>query len=287
LRGTHYFYRQDLIILQVVNGLTSFTNLVQALSQHYIKTTNTVLTEAGLVEHVLDARPLYPAAAEADADGKKEKKKRVHDPNAPKRPLTPFFLYMQTARPIIALDLGPDVPKKDVAQEGVRRWKEMADGDKQLWTNAYTDNLKLYNARMHAYKAGNMSAKDMTDEEAAAYADANQIQLDDNHALDAQLASEHLADIPADVPSSPSSKEDSPPPAPKPAATPKAKASRSKKAKETPKAAEAETIIPSSAQKESSPDKKRKRSSKKGEEIAADKEEEKPKASRKKRSKGE
>ena len=135
-----------------------------------------MLIESGFDERYLTSIITRAPAAEAsNLDDKKEKKKRVHDPNAPKRPLTPFFLYMQTARPIIAADLGPDQPKKAVGVEGVRRWKEMAEGDKQLWTNAYTDNLKLYNARVHAYKAGNMNAKDMDDAEAAHYAETHNV----------------------------------------------------------------------------------------------------------------
>ncbi len=61
---------------------------------------------------------------------KKERKKRTHDPNAPKRPLTPYFLYMQTARPIIANDLGADAPKGAVQEEGQRRWASMSPGEK-------------------------------------------------------------------------------------------------------------------------------------------------------------
>jgi hypothetical protein len=85
------------------------------------------------------------AAAPADAaPDKKERKKRQHDPNAPKRPLTPFFLYMQTARPIIAEDLGAEVPKGAVSAEGTRRWKEMAESDRTVRPNirygaSYTD----------------------------------------------------------------------------------------------------------------------------------------------------
>jgi hypothetical protein len=59
------------------------------------------------------------------AEEKKERKKRVHDPNAPKRPLTPYFLYMQTARPIISNDLGPEAAKGAVQEEGQRRWATM------------------------------------------------------------------------------------------------------------------------------------------------------------------
>ena len=61
---------------------------------------------------------------------KKERKKRSHDPNAPKRPLTPYFLYMQTARPIIAKDLGEEAPKGAVQEEGQRRWAAMSPNDK-------------------------------------------------------------------------------------------------------------------------------------------------------------
>ncbi|KAI1097644.1 hypothetical protein F4804DRAFT_327044 [Jackrogersella minutella] len=106
---------------------------------------------------------------------KKERKKRSHDPNAPKRPLTPYFLYMQTARPIIANDLGQDAPKGAVQEEGQRRWASMTPAEKNAWNNAYQFNLRLYNARVHSYKAGNLDARNMTDPDALSYADANGI----------------------------------------------------------------------------------------------------------------
>ena len=88
---------------------------------------------ANLQRAVTPAVNNAPAAtAESAALDKKERKKRQHDPNAPKRPLTPFFLYMQTARPIIAKDLGPDVAKGAVSDEGTRRWKEMEEKDRAV-----------------------------------------------------------------------------------------------------------------------------------------------------------
>ncbi|KAI1819747.1 hypothetical protein F4861DRAFT_525785 [Xylaria intraflava] len=106
---------------------------------------------------------------------KRERKKRTHDPNAPKRPLTPYFLYMQTARPIIANDLGADAPKGAVQEEGQRRWTSMSPQEKVAWNNAYQFNLRLYNARVHSYKAGNPDARNMSDGDALNYADANGI----------------------------------------------------------------------------------------------------------------
>ncbi|KAI0198571.1 hypothetical protein F4808DRAFT_256912 [Astrocystis sublimbata] len=109
------------------------------------------------------------------SEEKKERKKRTHDPNAPKRPLTPYFLYMQTARPIIANDLGQDAPKGAVQEEGQRRWSSMSPQEKVAWNNAYQFNLRLYNARVHSYKAGNPDARNMSDGDALNYADANGI----------------------------------------------------------------------------------------------------------------
>lgn len=75
---------------------------------------------------------MHNVAEHPPVEEKKERKKRTHDPNAPKRPLTPYFLYMQTARPIIAKDLGPDAPKGAVQEEGQRRWKAMGQGEKNV-----------------------------------------------------------------------------------------------------------------------------------------------------------
>lgn len=149
----HYFGQQSLIWAQVVTGLATLQDAIQTLSTAYIKHTNAVLGEhgAGLdVDSALSrlgdnpllgslqnlARATTPVNVAADAaNDKKERRKRPHDPNAPKRPLTPFFLYMQTARPIIANDLGAETAKGAVSTEGTRRWGTMAPGDKQVWTS--------------------------------------------------------------------------------------------------------------------------------------------------------
>jgi hypothetical protein len=233
----------------VVTGLATLQDAIQTLSTAYIKHTNAVLGEhgAGLDVEValakLGENPLLrlggdlqravspEKAAAADApEGKKERKKRQHDPNAPKRPLTPFFLYMQTARPIIAGDLGPEIAKGAVSNEGTRRWSTMEADDKQLWTNAYKDNLRLYNARMHSYKSGNLEAKDMSDQDASNYAEEHNIGVDST--ADAQLVGEAAATglLEEDAEGEPE-KEPTPPPK-----TPKVTKSRKSKgsAKATP-----------------------------------------------------
>ncbi|RAL67856.1 hypothetical protein DID88_008582 [Monilinia fructigena] len=196
---------------------------------------NPLLGSLGALQRA--ATPVVVKAVD-QAPEKKERKKRQHDPNAPKRPLTPFFLYMQTARPIIAKDLG-DVPKGE---------------DKALWQDAYKDNLRLYNARMHSYRKGNLTAKEMSDDAAAAYADENNIGADAS--ADAQLVGESFRWSGGNM-----EKDPTPEPAPK---TPKAKGRKSKGksdvAEEIPPPSSASIVPP---QKEASPARKRKRSGKK------------------------
>lgn len=222
----------------------------------------------------------------ADKNVPEKKKKRAHDPNAPKRPLTPFFLYMQTAREIIRSDLGPDAKKGAVSDEGTRRWGVMNAYDRQQWADAYQDNLKLYQARMHAYKAGDLDAKNMSDDDARDYYE-DRLATAGNHAADAQLASEALAnELEADIdiddevdvddlngsadPDADGEDEDEeePPvevriPTPPPPKTPKVKSSRKKApAKtETPVAAAPPSPVVTAPQAPE-PDKKRKRKTK-------------------------
>ncbi|RBQ82996.1 hypothetical protein VDGD_00928 [Verticillium dahliae] len=189
---------------------------------------------------------------------KKERKKRTHDPNAPKRPLTPYFLYMQTARPIIASDLGADAPKGAVQEEGQRRWKAMGQQEKSGWNNAYQYNLRLYQARVHSYKAGNLEARVMNDDDALVYADNNDIPLphvdgeavaDDQDAIAQQL--QQAAPV-AQASEEEASEEETP----APSKTPKKAASRKRKS-------DAADVEPKSTPAAATPaDKKRRRVSK-------------------------
>ncbi|TVY62342.1 High mobility group protein [Lachnellula suecica] len=290
----------------VVTGLATLQDAIQTLSSAYIKHTNAVLGDHQSNQEIdstlaklgdnplllgdLQRAPSPARSVAADAvPEKKERKKRQHDPNAPKRPLTPFFLYMQTARPIIQEDLGPEVAKGAVSNEGTRRWSTMADDDKQLWTNAYKDNLRLYNAKMHSYRNGNKDAKDMTEQESANYADEHNIGADTT--ANAQLIGEASATVlnDEDAEGEPDKEPTPPPKTPKAKATRKGKATPASAAPEQPIVPPSASIVPpkaTPAEKEKSPDKKRKRTSKKADEAAGEKEEvETPKAGPKPRSK--
>ncbi|CAK7212038.1 hypothetical protein SBRCBS47491_001328 [Sporothrix bragantina] len=244
--------------------LSTIQDLLKNFSAEYLRQTNLLLGEGAGVDAgsellgfdaglsmlpPVGAVPLPVAvAAVPAADEKKERKKRTHDPNAPKRPLTPYFLYMQTARPIIANDLGPDAPKGAVQEEGQRRWSTMNAHDKGGWDRAYQYNLRLYNARVHSYKSGNANARLMPDEDALRYADEFHIPMPTGKEADAgndqDAIAEQLQQGPADDAA---------------AKTPKSAKKDSRKRKTATPGAEAEPVKGAAP---ASPDKKRKRTSK-------------------------
>lgn len=130
---------------QVIVALATLQSSVQELSRAYINHANTVLapgrvgaldsnlttvlTDSGL----LTGQAPIPLPNIENPDGEKKKRKRQpHDPNAPKRALTPYFLYMQHARAKIHKELGEQARPKEVADEGTRRWGAMTAADKSV-----------------------------------------------------------------------------------------------------------------------------------------------------------
>lgn len=125
----------------------------------------------------------------------------------------------------------------------------------QGWNQAYQYNLRLYNARVHSYKAGNPNAKNMTDEEAVRYCEEFSIPMPHVGGVDADLGNDQdaiaeqlqeSAPIPEPVVEEPATK------------TPKAKASRKRKSEVEPAQPAVTQVAPPAA---ASPDKKRKRTS--------------------------
>lgn len=66
---------------------------------------------------------------EPEEGGKRRRKRNVKpkDPNAPKKPATPFLLFCQTGRETVKNDLGPEATYAEVQEELKRRWENEAD----------------------------------------------------------------------------------------------------------------------------------------------------------------
>jgi len=70
-----------------------------------------------------------------DVDEKPKRKPRTvkpKDPNAPKRPLTAYLLYLEEMRPIIQQDLGEGQRRGDISAEGTKRWHQLTSGEQQV-----------------------------------------------------------------------------------------------------------------------------------------------------------
>lgn len=139
----------QLTYAQVIVSLAQLQAAVSKLSEAYINHANTVLNrgptvdigniasitnslyESGLLAGLGGARATSPGA-KSEVGEKKKRKRAPPDPNAPKRALTPFFLYMKHNRAEIGEEMGPNAKPKDVSEEGTRRWAEMPEEEKEV-----------------------------------------------------------------------------------------------------------------------------------------------------------
>lgn len=211
-----------LIVSQVLLRLMGVQTYIAELSKAYIEHINNVINGEsatidlppvpdhliGQVEH-----GLHPQSPGADAGGQKKRKRGRVDPNAPKRALTPYFLYMQHNRPRISADLGENARPKEVADEGTRRWQTMPDEEKEIYKQMYAENYETYKKELAAYKAGKSGDND---------ASANQLQQDFAGAEKTQESEDSSAESESEDESSPS------PPQPKAKSPPKSSSKRRK-----------------------------------------------------------
>ncbi|OGE51729.1 hypothetical protein PENARI_c012G02886 [Penicillium arizonense] len=264
----------DLIVMRLMEVQSYLADLGKAYVQHVKSITD---GEGATIE--LPLGPTFTGGdfpgrasspgAKSEAGAPKKRKRAPADPNAPKRALTPYFLFMQTNRAQIAEDLGDNARPKDVADEGTRRWQNMDEKDRGVWKQIYAENYEKYKKEMAAYKA----TKAEEDHDLA----ANQLQQDF-----AGAEQEHEAEAEAEPEqaqsdeSSESSESESESPSPPKAKTPTpprstAKRPRISKAKEaeTPakspvkRGRKAAVVEPVSASKEKIPADSKRKSGKK------------------------
>lgn len=83
--------------------------------------------------------------------GQKVNQKPMKDPNAPKKPLSAYFLFSQEER-LKVKNENPDLSITEVAKELGKRWATLEPSIKQSYEHRYQDSRKLYDAEMSQYK---------------------------------------------------------------------------------------------------------------------------------------
>ena len=78
-------------------------------------------------------------------------KKASKDPNAPKRPLSAFFLFSQDERPDIKKK-SPTLSVGDISKEIGARWKKVSDDVKKRYEQKANVEKQKYEVRLAEYK---------------------------------------------------------------------------------------------------------------------------------------
>merc|ERR1719228_1266977 len=81
----------------------------------------------------------------------KVNQKPMKDPNAPKKPLSAYFLFSQEER-LKVKEHNPEMSITEVAKELGKRGATLEPSIKQSYEHRYQDSRKLYDAEMHQYK---------------------------------------------------------------------------------------------------------------------------------------
>lgn len=78
--------------------------------------------------------PSGRAQTEEPETKKRKRQTKPKDPNAPKKPATPYFLFCSAGRETVKSDLGPDVKYPDIQAELKSRWEALTDDEKKVCT---------------------------------------------------------------------------------------------------------------------------------------------------------
>lgn len=131
---------------QVVNAVVDNTGTVLNYS------TNTAPGGHGMMQQraVLGAAGVQQRTG-GQAVSNKASGKPMKDPNAPKKPLSAYFLFSQDERLKVKAEY-PDYSITEVAKELGRRWAAIDPGIKQSYEQRYQDSRRQYETAMQAYK---------------------------------------------------------------------------------------------------------------------------------------
>merc|ERR1711994_55636 len=131
---------------QVVNAVVDTSGQVINYSTNAGQTI--VRQVGGQVQQVVQ-QPQKVVAA--NTGNSKVNKKPIKDPNAPKKPLSAYFLFSQDERLKVKAEF-PDYSITEVAKELGRRWATIDPAIKQSYEQRYQESRRQYEQALQAYK---------------------------------------------------------------------------------------------------------------------------------------
>ncbi|KAL3718153.1 hypothetical protein ACJRO7_003308 [Eucalyptus globulus] len=135
-------------------------------------------------------RSSEPKAKKAKTEKKSKKGK---DANAPKRPATAFFVFMDDFRKVYK-EANPDSKGvKEVAKQGGEKWKSMSDEEKKPYLDKASELKVEFNKAMEAHNAGDGENEEGSDKEEAADEEAANEETAGEEAANEEAADEEAA----------------------------------------------------------------------------------------------
>jgi hypothetical protein len=104
-------------------------------------------------ERYLEEMKTYvaPYGDDSDDDKPTKKKKATKDPNAPKRPMSAYFLYSNAIRNSVK-EQNPDAKFGDIAKIISAQYKELTESELAGWQKKADADKERYQAEMEAYR---------------------------------------------------------------------------------------------------------------------------------------
>ncbi|CAD8176676.1 unnamed protein product [Paramecium pentaurelia] len=84
----------------------------------------------------------------------KTEKKKERDPNAPKKPLTPFFLFNQKYREKV-IERNPEIKLIQISQMAGSKWQSMTEQEKKPYVDQYNAAKEKYGIDLRDYNDKN------------------------------------------------------------------------------------------------------------------------------------
>ncbi|KAK5171192.1 uncharacterized protein LTR77_004336 [Saxophila tyrrhenica] len=133
---------------------------------------NPAQVASAALQHNGGMAPEVKSEEPPEKKGRKKRTYKARDPNAPKRPLTAYFRFLQDVRGKIGEELQSDPDKYkeistgnpgDISRIATTKWNQLSEDEKAPYKQAYQDELKGYSVLAEEYNKSKEDAEGEVD----------------------------------------------------------------------------------------------------------------------------